>query len=240
VLQSARPEATAQASCANVALRGAGGAAGVAGLIAVLLASGSYASGGAYTDGLVRALWVAAAVVAGGAVVSLLIPGRQRAAEVVATVVDTPAARTVDAAAGPAGEPETLPDVHVDNEDRQADAFRCPVCQGHGWFAFQPPADPRTQTCQLCYGHGQVLTGSHVPAHMTRACPDCEGRGYVEVAPQIVESAVAPAEIEPASEPEAAISPTIETNLPAAEFPRTTSGWDELRGRPRDEHLADA
>src|SRR5262249_28313865 len=76
VLESVRAEAATQASGANVAVRGAGGATGVAGLAAVPLRSGSYASGAAFTDGLVRALWVGAAVVGGGAVVSLLIPGR--------------------------------------------------------------------------------------------------------------------------------------------------------------------
>jgi hypothetical protein len=58
---------------------------------------------------------------------------------------------------------------------------------------------------------------------MTRACPDCEGRGYVEVEPQFVESAATRAEIEPASEPEATNGPVIETNLPVTEFPRRTT-----------------
>src|SRR5262249_13838160 len=227
VLESVRAEAATQASGANVAVRGAGGATGVAGLTAVLLASGSYASGAAFTDGLVRALWVGAAVVGGGAVVSLLIPGRRRAPEVVATVLDAPEAPAVT-------EEERLPEVQVGDEGQPPDAIPCPVCLGHGWFAFQPPTDPRTQTCERCYGHGQVLTGSHVPAHMTRACPDCEGRGYIEVEAPAVETADARAEIEPPPEPEMTNGPVIETNLPVAEFPRqTTSGWDALRGRTR-------
>jgi EmrB/QacA subfamily drug resistance transporter len=241
VLESVRAEAATQACAANVAIRGAGGAGGVAGLTAVLLTSGSYASGAAFTDGLVRALWVGAAVVGGGAVVSLVIPGRRRVPEVVATVLDAPA--PVEADEAPAEAPEQLPDVRVGDEAQPQDAIPCPVCLGHGWFAFQPPIDPRTQTCERCYGHGQVLTGSHVPAHMTRACPDCDGRGYVEVTPAVdppeepkaveqppesrleIESAPAPA-------PTATNGPLIETNLPVAEFPRrTTSDLDDLRGR---------
>jgi EmrB/QacA subfamily drug resistance transporter len=232
VLESVRAEAAKQAFGANVAIRGAGGAVGVAGLTAVLLTSGSYASGAAFTAGLVRALWIGAAVVGGGAVVSLLIPGRRRVPEVVATVLDAPA--PVEADEAPAADPEQLPDVHVGEEAQPPEAIPCPVCLGHGWFAFQPPIDPRTQTCERCYGHGQVLTGSHVPAHMTRACPDCEGRGYVEVEQQAVEPTDAPEEIEAAPEPEATNGPpVIETNLPVAELSqRTTSGWVDLRRRP--------
>jgi EmrB/QacA subfamily drug resistance transporter len=236
VLESVRADATTQACGANIAIRGAGGAAGVAGLTAVVLASGSYASGAAFTHGLVRAFWIAAAAVGGGTVVSLLIPGRRRVPEVVATVLDAPAG-PAEADEAPAEESEQLPDVHVGEEGEPPDAVRCPVCLGHGWFAFQPPTDPRTQTCERCFGHGQVLTGSHVPAHMTRACPDCQGRGYVEVEPPTVESADAPAEIEAAPEPEVTHAPAvIETNLSVAEFPqRTSSGWDELRRRPQQE-----
>jgi EmrB/QacA subfamily drug resistance transporter len=232
VLESVPAEAATQASGANVAIRGAGGAAGVAGLTAVLLASGSYSSAAAFTHGFVHALWVGAAVVGGGAAISLLIPGRRRVPEVIATVLDVPEAAE-EAEDEQVEEREQLPDVHVGEEGPPPEAIPCPVCLGHGWFAFQPPTDPRTQTCERCYGHGQVLTGSHVPAHMTRACPDCQGRGYVEVEPQIVEAADARPEIEPASDPEPTNGPVIETNLPVAEFPRrTTSGWEEHRGRP--------
>src|SRR5262249_52924657 len=128
-----------------------------------------------------------------------------------ATVLDAPAV-PVEADDAPVVEPEM-----------SRDAIPCPVCLGHGWFAFQPPTDPRTQTCERCYGHGQVLTGSHVPAHMTRECPDCEGRGYGEVEPQLVASAATRAEIEPASEPTATNGPVVETNLAVTEFPRRTT-----------------
>ena len=207
VLESVRAEAATQASSANVAIRGAGGALGVAGLTAVLL-----------SDGLTRALWVGAAVVGGGAVVSLLIPGRRRVPEVVATVLDTPEAPAA-AEEEHAEEQEQLPDVRVGGEVDPPASFPCPVCLGHGSFAFQPPTDPTTQTCERCYGHGQVLTGSHVPAHVVRTCPDCEGRGYVEAAmAPVIEPAQAP-EIESAEEP-VVTTPVVETNLPVTEFPR--------------------
>ena len=234
VLESVRAEATAQACGANAALRTAGGAAGVAALTALLLGTGSYASGASFAHGLVRALWVGAAVVAGGALVSLLIPGRRRVPEVVATVLEAPPAPADAPAEEQADEPETLPDVPTGAEVADPESFSCPVCLGHGRLAFQPPADPRTRTCALCYGHGQVLTGSHVPAHIVRNCPDCQGRGYVEVEVEVpaVETPQ-PAELEAAPEPETN-GPVIETNLSVADFPRrTTSGWDDLRGQPR-------
>jgi DnaJ-class molecular chaperone len=55
------------------------------------------------------------------------------------------------------------------------------VCLGEGSFSFVPPRDPDTGTCPRCYGLGTVLTGSRVPAHMVRDCPDCHGRGYVDL-----------------------------------------------------------
>lgn len=51
---------------------------------------------------------------------------------------------------------------------------------GHGWLPFEPPQDLRTQTCPRCYGHGKVLTGSHVAEHIVRDCPECQATGYVE------------------------------------------------------------
>ena len=180
VLDSVGADDVAQASCANNAVRIAGGALGVAGLTTILLSSGSYASGQEFTDGLVRALWIAAAVAGGGAVVSLLTPGRRVVREVVATVLDPPPPATLPLLSAAQHDPATEHAHDLEPApDGAADAYQCPVCLGQGWFAFRPPEDPRSQMCTRCYGHGQVLTGSHVPAHIVRDCPDCEGRGFV-------------------------------------------------------------
>jgi hypothetical protein len=78
--------------------------------------------------------------------------------------------------------PDRLPDSSQWQPDRpeETGTFTCPVCLGEGSFTMEPPQDPRTEICRRCYGHGKVLTGSHVPEHMVHECPDCQGRGYVE------------------------------------------------------------
>jgi EmrB/QacA subfamily drug resistance transporter len=175
---SARLDEAVPVSAANIAFSAVGGVLGVAGLTTILATYGSYGSGHAFTDGLIPALWVAAGVVGIGSLVSLLIPGRKRGVrEVVATVVDVPARHPILAGEQPMAASAELPDLP---QTRETETHPCPVCLGQGWFAFDPPKDPRTETCRRCYGHGTVLTGSHVPAHIVRDCPDCQGQGYVE------------------------------------------------------------
>lgn len=240
VFDSVRSEAEIAATGANNAIRAAGGGLGIAGLTAVLLGTGSYRSPETFTHGLTRALWVAAAVAAGGVVVSLLLPGRSCVREAVATVVDAPHAHELPAGdqvppvaeAAQTAQELDRPAQEVEDPDRNGavEAYQCPVCLGHGWFAFEPPTDPSTETCPRCYGHGHVLTGSRVPAHIARACPDCGGRGYVEARPTFeparvrrVDQAPEPAEIETAPDP------SVETEQPRP----ASSGWDELREKLR-------
>jgi len=182
VLGSGRPGDVAPASCTINAIRSTGGALGIAALLAVVMSNGGYGSASAFTDGLVRALWVASAVAAVGTLGSMLIPGRKRGVhEVAATVVREPAGYPVlppeeSVAVAETHEPTDPDPAHVPT----VETFPCPVCLGHGEFTFTPPRDPHTDTCPRCYGHGTVLTGSHVPAHLVRDCPDCQGLGYVE------------------------------------------------------------
>jgi hypothetical protein len=38
--------------------------------------------------------------------------------------------------------------------------------------------DPEAETCALCRGHGETLTGSQVPEQRTRPCPACGAKGW--------------------------------------------------------------
>jgi EmrB/QacA subfamily drug resistance transporter len=221
VFDSVRGQSAAQASAANNAIGAVGGAVGVAGLMAILLAHGSYRSEQAFTDGVVRALWIATAIVGAGALVSLLIPGRRRGVrDVVATVLDPQGRQPMLASEQPAEASDEPLDLEPASEP-SSEAYPCPVCLGHGWFSFHPPHDPRTEMCQRCYGHGKVLTGSHVPAHMVRDCPDCAGRGYVEHVPdETPQVRKAMTSLEP---------PESEETRPAQVAPATRVVWDELR-----------
>jgi EmrB/QacA subfamily drug resistance transporter len=234
LLESVAPELEDQASCANLAVRAAGGALGVAALMTILLAHGSYASEQHFTDGFVRALWVGCAVIAGGFVVSLLLPGRRPAREVVATVLEPRASQAFVLAEQRIAQPEHIPTEHRHELERgsgtELDEYTCPVCQGQGWVSFHPRQDPGSATCPRCYGHGQVLTGSHVPAYIVRDCPDCEARGYMETQmpgelPQVQRAVAATDRDRIALEgaDAAADASTSET------APRTVPGFDELR-----------
>jgi hypothetical protein len=99
--------------------------------------------------------------------------------EVAATVVGTPVTSPILAREEPVAAPERMPDLQA-TDDLEQETFACPVCQAQGRLSPVPPQDPHAQTCPLCYGHGTVLTGSHVPAHIVRDCPECQGLGYVE------------------------------------------------------------
>jgi EmrB/QacA subfamily drug resistance transporter len=180
VIGSGRPTDAANESRANNAVRAAGAALGIGALTAVVVYYGSYLSAHAFNAGSKRALWLASGVAGAGVLVSLLVPRRKREVrEVMATVVREPVGDPILAAGGPtagAGQPADLEPAR----DQQPEPFVCPVCRGERALLFTPPRDPHTETCPRCYGHGTVLTGSHVPAHMVRHCPDCRGRGYVE------------------------------------------------------------
>jgi EmrB/QacA subfamily drug resistance transporter len=187
VLGAVPQEAAGQASGANNAIREIGGVFGIGALTTIFATYGSYRSGVAYTDGLVPAVWVGTGIVALGAIASVFVPGlrRGRVPEVVPTVVDVPDRAPLLSANGPDAA-AAFQHQHAEASLRhehgaETDAFPCPVCMGHGWFPFEPPQDPRTATCPRCYGHGKVLTGSHVVGNTVRDCPDCQALGYVEV-----------------------------------------------------------
>jgi EmrB/QacA subfamily drug resistance transporter len=71
-------EAVGKAAGANSMMRELGGVFGVAVVVAVFAATGSYASAAAFTDGFGPAIGVAAALALAGAVAGLALPGRRR------------------------------------------------------------------------------------------------------------------------------------------------------------------
>src|SRR3954447_9533898 len=73
VLASVRRREEGQASGATNAIREVGGVFGIAVLVSVFAAHGSYASPEAFNDGLVSAAWVGAAVLAVGAIAALFV-----------------------------------------------------------------------------------------------------------------------------------------------------------------------
>lgn len=62
------------------------------------------------------------------------------------------------------------------------DGPKCPMCQGDGLLAVEPPNDPRAERCEDCNGVGQVYTGSLVPESAVRPCGKCGGKGFNDVA----------------------------------------------------------
>lgn len=61
----------------------------------------------------------------------------------------------------------------------------CPECGGMGLHEPGPePPMPKPheffKACETCNALGQVLTGSLVAGNVSRPCPDCGGRGYLE------------------------------------------------------------
>jgi EmrB/QacA subfamily drug resistance transporter len=71
-------DAVGKAAGANSMMRELGGVFGVAVVVAVFAATGSYASAAAFTDGFGPAIGVAAALALAGAVAGLALPGRRR------------------------------------------------------------------------------------------------------------------------------------------------------------------
>jgi EmrB/QacA subfamily drug resistance transporter len=93
VVGSVAPGDIGKASGSFSTLRQLGGAFGVAALVAVFSAAGSYASAGAFSDGFAPAMGVAAALSLAGAVAGLALPRRHREAAS-APPAGTPAAST--------------------------------------------------------------------------------------------------------------------------------------------------
>jgi EmrB/QacA subfamily drug resistance transporter len=79
VVGSVTHEEVSKAAGANSMLRELGGVFGIALLVAVFAAAGSYASADAFSDGFAPAIGVAAALSLLGAIASLGVPGRHRA-----------------------------------------------------------------------------------------------------------------------------------------------------------------
>jgi hypothetical protein len=76
VLSSVPPRFIGKAAGTFSTARQLGGAFGVAILVAVFAASGSYASAAAFSDGFAPALAASAALALGGAVAGIWLPGR--------------------------------------------------------------------------------------------------------------------------------------------------------------------
>ena len=67
-----------KAAGANSMMRELGGVFGIAVVVAVFAAAGSYASPAAFADGFAPAVGVAAVLAAAGALISLAVPSRRR------------------------------------------------------------------------------------------------------------------------------------------------------------------
>lgn len=107
----------------------------------------------------------------------------------------------------------------------------CPLCNGIGTLAVDPPQDPTSQRCDVCDGYGQVYTGSRIPAEAIRACPVCQGRGYRGVsAPAINGAPVIVAE--PVPEWPGALwnQQTLRWDAPEGEKPWPDASWNDIRG----------
>jgi hypothetical protein len=107
--------------------------------------------------------------------------------------VTPPAAKTVD----PAGDeptPRQLKELEKENTRHVeavidlmgafVDGFvPCSTCDTMGLEPPQPPAKTHDffRACATCNGYGQVLTGSLEQQFASIACPDCGGRGYLEM-----------------------------------------------------------
>jgi MFS family permease len=81
VVGSVGIDAIGKAAGVNSMMRELGGVFGIAVVVAVFAATGSYASAAAFTDGFAPAIGVAAALALAGAISGLALPGRRRATE---------------------------------------------------------------------------------------------------------------------------------------------------------------
>ena len=81
VVGSVAVESLGKAAGANSMMRELGGVFGIALVVAVFAAAGSYASAAAFTDGFAAAIGVAAGLSLAGAIAGLALPGRSQATE---------------------------------------------------------------------------------------------------------------------------------------------------------------
>jgi EmrB/QacA subfamily drug resistance transporter len=81
VVGSVGLDSIGKAAGVNSMMRELGGVFGIAVVVAVFAATGSYASAAAFTDGFAPAIGVAAALALAGAISGLALPGRRRATE---------------------------------------------------------------------------------------------------------------------------------------------------------------
>jgi hypothetical protein len=96
VVGSVAMEAIGKAAGANSMMRELGGVFGIAVVVAVFAAAGSYASAQAFTDGFGPAIGVSAGLSLCGAIAGLALPGRRRAT-VAAPIVGIPVLQSEDA-----------------------------------------------------------------------------------------------------------------------------------------------
>lgn len=90
---------------------------------------------------------------------------------------------------------------------------------GMGGTAELASADD-ARLCDTCNGLGVVLTGSHVPAHVTKPCRACRGAGYVEVGGPAPATPPGPADTRP---------PDVQAQ---EEAPPDVDPWGRHRGDP--------
>ncbi len=97
VVGSVAVESLGKAAGTNSMMRELGGVFGIAVVVAVFAAAGSYASAAAFTDGFAPAIGVAAGLSLAGAIVGLALPGRRQATEAVVdrAIPDQPRAQEV-------------------------------------------------------------------------------------------------------------------------------------------------
>jgi MFS family permease len=96
VVGSVAMEAIGKAAGANSMMRELGGVFGIAVVVAVFAAAGSYASAQAFTDGFGPAIGVSAGLSLSGAIAGLALPGRRRATAA-APIAGIPALQSEDA-----------------------------------------------------------------------------------------------------------------------------------------------
>lgn len=107
----------------------------------------------------------------------------------------------------------------------------CSTCGGIGLEPDAPKAKthPFFAECETCNGYGQVLTGSRDENNLGRDCPDCLGRGYLELlldntpAVELVKQWRDQRAVTPAPQPPVVLEPSPEP--PAADARMGTPAW---------------
>lgn len=107
----------------------------------------------------------------------------------------------------------------------------CPMCNGDGHLAVEPPQDPTAQRCNGCDGYGRVYTGSRVPTEVTRACPICGGRGFRSATPDALPEREFVVAAETPEWPGALWnSETRRWDKPEGDEPWPNAQWNDIRG----------